>query len=141
MAMTRSIRIAVLSAALASLCACTAQSPAPTPASDAPPPAAATATTAPAPAPAEAFSWPASFRVMGDGYPDAASDCRRLGESPATSNYLDDAAMLVGCPGGSDSAAAKALADNGAHVLGEVEGVTLLSVPMRDARTAAPTSP
>lgn len=79
----------------------------------------------------EPFAWPAALAPFGDGYPSAGDACRRLGESPATSAYLDHMATLVGCPGGADSAAARAiLRDRHGHVVGEVEGVTLISVPI-----------
>jgi hypothetical protein len=86
------------------------------------------------PQPLPAFVWPAGLRVVGDGYPAPGDSCRRLGESEATANYLDDSAVLVGCPGGaSDAAAAAILAAGHARVVGATDGVTLISVAQGDA--------
>lgn len=77
----------------------------------------------------DAFVWPATLRVMGDGYPKPGDPCRQLGETEATSNYLDDSAVLIGCPGGDSSTAASAITGRGnARVVGEADGVTLISV-------------
>jgi hypothetical protein len=85
-------------------------------------------------APAETvFVWPSAFRVMGDGYPKAGDPCRRLGESAATVDYLDDSAILVGCPGKAEEAATAALVAAGGKVVGAADGVTIISIPQGDA--------
>lgn len=84
---------------------------------------AASAPQSPAPADAKAFAWPASLPVVGDGFPASGAPCRRIGESAATIDMLDDSAALVGCPTRAD-------ADNlGGQFLKEVDGVFLVSVP------------
>lgn len=75
-------------------------------------------TTAPAPT-----TIPASLAPFGDGYPAEGDACRRLGESAATSAYLDDSAVLVGC------ASAEAAAALGGRVVATVDGITLVSIP------------
>jgi hypothetical protein len=71
---------------------------------------------------------------MGDGFPRTGDLCRRLGESALTSNYLDDSAVLVGCPGGeTDAASSAVLKIPGSRAVGAAEGVTFISIPMGDA--------
>jgi hypothetical protein len=98
-------------------------------------PSSPAASTSEAEAPATtAIVWPAGFVVMGDGFPHAGDPCRRLGESPQTSNYLDDSAILVGCAGDDAEIAASAVAKaNGGRILAHVDGVTLITIPQGDA--------
>ena len=75
----------------------------------------------------EAFMWPASLPAFGDGFPQAGAACRRIGESAATVDYLDDSAALVGCPTKADAA------QLGGTILKQIDGVTLVSVPNSSA--------
>ncbi len=74
-----------------------------------------------------AVDWPARLKVMGDGFPNPGDACRRIGESEATVNYLDDSATLAGCLRAEDAATL------GGTVVATVDGVTLVSVPTRAA--------
>jgi hypothetical protein len=74
------------------------------------------ATAAPTP------RWPASLRIVGEGYPKAGDACRIVGETAATANYLDDSATLVGCRDVADTVKL------GGKQVAVIDGVTLVSV-------------
>jgi hypothetical protein len=113
------IRISLISFAVALVVSGCKPAAAPTSQAAAPAdPAVATATPA---------TWPASLNVMGDGFPKAGDACRRIGETEATVNYLDDSATLAGCLSADDAARL------GGTVVGTVDGVTLVSVPNKTA--------
>ncbi len=90
------------------------------------------ATPAATPA-AGAVKVPEKLRPLGNGFPQPGSPCRRLGESAATSNYLDHTRILVGCPGNRNSAVVHSVIALGGHILTEIDGVVLLSVPVAAA--------
>lgn len=77
-----------------------------------------------APPPAE------PLRFFGPGYRDDGDPCRRVGESPATSAYLDDAADLVGCPSDMENLGVFAI-DTGGILVGQAGRTSLYSVPRR----------
>ncbi len=67
---------------------------------------------------------PASSLVLfGNGYPTDGAPCRRVGESEATSQWLDHTGDLVGCP---DATTASAL---GGKIVATIDGTTVVSVP------------
>ena len=83
------------------------------------------------PSVAPSFIWPASLAFFGEGYPVAGSPCRRVGESKATIDLLDDSAILVGCR---DAKAGMAL---GGRVVATIDGIVLVSVPIGEPSASA----
>lgn len=80
-------------------------------------------------------TFPDSLAPFGNGYPNEGDPCRRLGEGSATVDWLDDSATLVGCPS-ADAAAAL-----GGSLMGEVEGITVISIPSANANEGMPETP
>lgn len=74
-------------------------------------------------------TFPESLAAFGNGYPNDGDPCRRLGEGPATIDWLDDSATLVGCP------SAETAASLGGTLMGEVEGITIISIQSGDANS------
>ncbi|WP_395945477.1 hypothetical protein [Brevundimonas sp.] len=79
-----------------------------------------------APSREPAFVYPEGLKIMGEGYPYPGGPCRLLGETFATSELLDDSADLLGCP--ADAMQDPRVSSIG-RVVGQYEGVTLISVP------------
>lgn len=72
--------------------------------------------------------WPASLKIVGDGFPNPGDACRMIGETEATVDFLDDSATLAGCLSADDAAKL------GGKIVGTVDGVTLVSVPASAAK-------
>ncbi|MFN3748562.1 MAG: hypothetical protein ACK4SJ_07740 [Sphingorhabdus sp.] len=72
--------------------------------------------------------WPSSLKVVGDGFPNPGDACRKIGETEATVDFLDDSATLAGCLSADDAAKL------GGKIVGTVDGVTLVSVPASAAK-------
>ena len=73
---------------------------------------------------------PVSLPLFGNGYRADGDQCRRVGESAATVNYLDDAADLVACPAGMENLGVFAL-DTGGREVARIGDYVLYSVPTR----------
>ena len=87
--------------------------------------ASAIALTGCMPAPSE----PDSITLLG-GYRDPADQCRRVGETAYTNQFLDDAADLVGCPEGAENLGVF-VTETGAREVDRFGGFILYSVPLR----------
>jgi len=61
-------------------------------------------------------------------YPQPNGVCQILGESPATVDYLDHSAILIGCPD-HDLGAIEDRKTEGAKIVGKVNSWTLLQLP------------
>lgn len=92
--------------------------------------ASVTACAATPPMTTEAFVFPEGLKVMEGGYPYVGGPCRLLGETFATSELLDDSADLLGCP---RNAMQDPRVRAAGRVVGEYEGVVLVSAPRRPA--------
>ena len=77
-----------------------------------------------------AVSEPDPKLVFVRGYRSAGDDCRLVGESAFTVDFLDDAADLVACSTGSTDMATL-MAETGAPVLTQTNSYTLFNVPRR----------
>jgi hypothetical protein len=72
---------------------------------------------------------PSGLPLFGEGYPTPGDPCRRVGESPSTLRFLDDAADIVACPPSTD--AGLFAFTYGATELERIDGWMLFSVPRR----------
>ena len=77
-----------------------------------------------------AISEPDPELVFVRGYRSAGDDCRLVGESAFTVDFLDDAADLVACPTGS-AAMASLMAETGAPMITQTNSYTFFSIPYR----------
>ncbi|MFD0978820.1 hypothetical protein [Tropicimonas aquimaris] len=68
--------------------------------------------------------------LFGDGYRADGDQCRRVGESAYTNQFLDDAADLVACPEDMENLGVFAI-DTGGVEVDRVGGYVLYSVPVR----------
>lgn len=63
-------------------------------------------------------------------YPAAEDVCQVIGENAVVSDYLDDAALLVGCPKSEAGAIADRRAEGGV-IVGDAQDWVLISIPLR----------
>ena len=64
------------------------------------------------------------------GYRSVADECRLVGETAFTVDFLDDAADLVACPTGS-AAMASLIAETGAPIITQTNSFSFFSIPYR----------
>ncbi len=67
---------------------------------------------------------------FGTGYRAEGDQCRRVGESDFTNQFLSDSADLVGCPAGMENLGVF-VTETGAVLVAEVVPYNLYSVPIR----------
>ncbi len=73
---------------------------------------------------------PAGIHPFGGGYPEEDDQCRRIGESELTIDWLDHTRVLIACPGSADSAdVMNALELLKGTLIMEVEGFSVISAP------------
>ncbi len=80
--------------------------------------------------PEVAISEPDPELIFVRGYRSAADDCRLVGESAFTLDFLDDAADLVACSTGSTDMD-ELMAQTGVPILTQTNSYTFFSVPRR----------
>lgn len=73
---------------------------------------------------------PVTLPIFGEGYRGEGDQCRRVGESPQTVEFLDDAADLVACPADLENLGVFAI-DTGGIEVARIDGFVLYSVPVR----------
>jgi hypothetical protein len=69
-----------------------------------------------------------SLPFFGNGYRGEGDQCRRLGESPETAEFLDHTADLVGCPEDMENLGVF-VTDTGAMEVFRQDGYVVYSVP------------
>lgn len=82
--------------------------------------------------------WPMSLKAIGDGYPKPGNPCRRVSDTNATAPFKQPGAILIACPAKpSNILVRRFAAANSARVAGEVDGFTIVAVPIDTATGAA----
>lgn len=75
--------------------------------------------------------WPMSLKPTSEALLPQGTPCRKLANSTAVAEFIDRTTMLVACPGArSTIVVGRFLAVNGGKVLTEVDGFTLISIPV-----------